>query len=200
MFKKLIAGFGCAALAFGSFANAQEVETKTVESAKATVEKVAVNEVTLDEEGKLLGNVFTDVDGEKTPLTAKVTVTSNGVVVDSVEADEDGVFAFANLAPGVYQMYGSADGYFGGQSVSVAPYSGGGCATCDLGLSSDVSYDSYASAPASCGGGCGGCGGGGLGGRLGGGGGGLLSRRFIKFAAIGGIVTAIATSDSSPDN
>lgn len=191
-------------------ANASEAVSET--------EKVSATAVSLDQEGNLVGIAFVNGE-EKTPIgEAKVTIANaDGVVVDSVTADEDGSFAFTSIAPGTYNMYGTAANYVGAQTYDVLPYSSGGCSSCDLGMTTYApqSYDTFASAPcsscaparvSSCGGGCGGgglFGGGGFGGGgglLGGGGGGLLGgSRFLRFAAIGGVV-AIATSDSSPDN
>ena len=197
---------------------AKDVVTKTVEAAAVEslgeAEKASATSVSLDNEGNLLGKAF--VAGEETPLEAKVTIAnSEGVVVDSVVAQEDGSFAFTNVAPGSYNMYGATSSYIGAQTYDVVPYSGGtGCSSCDLGLTSysEPVYETYASAPCgSCSAapspcGCGGGGGGGLlgggGGLLGGGGGGLFSNRLVRLGAIGGIV-AIATSgdddDASPD-
>jgi hypothetical protein len=150
--------------------------------------------------GPVTGSVFAKADGEKTPLpTAKLTLSQDGVVIQSVEADEKGTFSFASVEPGTYQMFGSSGEYFGGSDVIVGS---GGVANYDMGLSQGVAYDSYAAAPASsCGGGCaGGCGGGG-GFLRGGRGGGLLRSRFGRLALIGGVV-AIATGgedEASPD-
>ncbi len=199
---------------------AQETETAPAEKAVVTAAKKIVKEVSdvkVDKEGKLVGKAFAEVDGEEKPLEAKVTLSSNGVIVDSVDASEDGSFAFTNVEPGVYQMFGSADGFIGGSTYDVQPFSTGGCSSCNLGLQADtsVAYDTFSAAPCgSCGGGCGGCGGGigsrfggggiggGGGGLFGGGGGGLFGgSRLLRLGAIGGIV-AIATTnndDASPD-
>lgn len=195
---------------------AQETETVSAEKTAVTAAAKIVKEVSdvkVDEEGKLVGKAFAKVDGEEKPLEAKVTLSSNGVIVDSVDASEDGSFAFTNVEPGVYQMFGSADGFIGGSTYDVQPFSAGGCSSCNLGLQADtsVAYDTFSAAPCgSCGGGCGGCGGGlrgrfgggGIGGGGIGGGGGLFGgSRLLRLGAIGGIV-AIATTnndDASPD-
>jgi len=190
MFRSKLLPFVCCALFACTTSYVQAQETELTENVASKADTSA----TLNEDGTLAGNVFATVDGEQIPLEAKVTVANaEGVVIDTIESKEDGSFSFASLEPGVYQMYGSADSYYGGQSVDVMPYSGGGaCQTCNLGLDSSAGYDSYAAAPAAA---CGGCGGGGFGG-----GGGILgNRRFLRLALIGGVV-AIATSDSSPDN
>lgn len=201
MFRTLLAAFCVTVFSFSS-ASAQSTEG-----------------ISLDANGQLVGKAL--VTGEETPVEAKVTIAKDGVVLDTVQAKEDGSFSFANLEPGTYNMYGSAANFVGAQTVDVLPYSGGGCSSCSLGMNSysSASYDTYASAPVSacsscspCGG-CGGRGGlfggrllggggfggglGGGGGLLGGGGGGLFSSRLFRLGAIGGVV-AIATS--SPDN
>lgn len=190
----------------------KDVVAETVEAVAsdslAKAEKSSVTAVSLDEEGNLLGNTF--VAGEKTPLEAKVTLAnSEGVVVDTVVAQEDGSFAFTSITPGSYNMYGSAASYVGAQTYDVVPFASGssGCSSCDLGLSQQQPvYETFAAAPCSscsaapspCG--CGG-GGGGLFSGGGGGAGGLFSNRLVRLGAIGGIV-AIAVSDdddASPD-
>jgi hypothetical protein len=186
--SKMLSVVFCALIASTTFVTAQEAPQNESQVKKADTT------ATLNEDGTLAGSVFATVDGEKQPLEAKITVaTADGVVIDTIESKEDGSFSFASLEPGVYQMYGSADSYYGGQSVDVMPYSGAGtCQSCNLGLESSVAYDSYSAAPVAA---CGGCGGGG---GFGGGGGILGNRRFLRLALIGGVV-AIATSDSSPD-
>ncbi len=175
--------------------------------------------VSLQEDGSLTGKAFVAETAEAA-ADAKMTLTQEGEVISTVNADEQGNFAFQNIEPGSYEVLGAADPYVGQASYDVAPYATGGCSSCSMGLASEpaeVTYSSCGSAPAQafssspCGGGCGscggGCGGGGLfggggGGLLGGGGGGLFSSPLVRLGAIGGIV-AIATSDdddASPDN
>ena len=174
---------------------------------------VASNAVQATEAGELVGNVFAKNNGEATPVEAKLTLSADGVVVDSTVASEDGAFSFPNVEPGAYQLYGASDGYVGGQTVDVQPYAtSGGCSSCSLGLQSEpqgVVYDAPATACSSCAaaspcggglGGGGGFGGGGGGGLLGGGNG----RRLLALGAVGGII-AVAVSDdddddASPDN
>jgi len=221
MSRSILNAFLCLAL-FASPAFAQEtaVEKETVTAKKA------ITQVALNEEGQLVGSAF--VAGEETPLKAKMTLaTQDGVVIDTVEAKEDGSFAFASVAPGTYNMYGSSANYVAAQTFDVLPAGGGGCSACSVGMTSysPTVYESYASAPVSSCGTCGGCGcgggglfgGGGIGGRLGGrlgggfggggggllggGGGGLLGGAggLARLGLIGGVV-AIATSgdDASP--
>ena len=171
-----IAMLAVATLAFTGSTFAQEAESPKTE--KETVKKIA-----LTEDGKLTGKVFVTVEGEVKPVEARVVLAKDGVVVDSVQTDEEGLFAFANMAPGTYQMYGASDGFFGGDTVSVGPV---GAPSYDMGLASAPVYDSFSMAPASGGGGFGG---GGLAG----------NRRLLRLGLIGGII-AIAVSDASPED
>ncbi len=190
---------------FSNVSTAQELATTPSIEIKTAEEATVLQKVALEEDGKLVGKVFAVVDGEKTPKNAKMTLTVDGVVVDVVEADESGNFAFASVEPGTYQMYGASDGYVGGGSVNVMPYSSAGCTDCNVGMnsySSDVAYDSYGAAPvdsfgsSTCGGGygAGSCGGGGCGGS-----GGRL-RKGLLFAGIGlGIVGIAGGFDGNDD-
>ena len=167
----------------------------------APTEKVVPVEnvkVMLTAEGELEGVALL---GDKTPIAnAKISLAAKGKVIDSVKTDEKGHFSFTNVAPGAYQMLGSADGFVGSQSYDVAPFSAASsCPTCSLGMnavSSEVVYDSYSQAPlGSFSSSCGGGGGGGIGG------GRILGSRLGRLGLIGGIV-AIAVSgdnDASPD-
>lgn len=201
-FKKTFTTLSCVAALFCSQVEAQEVETSTAPKVEVGIETDV--KVANTQDGVLRGNVFKEENGEKTPVSAKMTLTSEGVVVDSVEADEEGSFAFEGIEPGSYQLLGSADGYVGGQAYDVQPYAGaaGGCSSCSLGLQSyEAPYTpAVYQAPASaCGSACGGCAGGGGGGLLGGGGGLLNGRRLLALGAAGGII-AIATSDDDDDD
>lgn len=193
--KKLL--LVCAALAFAaSPALAQETkvqETETTAALKAPV----VQKVEATKDGKLVGKVFTEVDGKKQPIDAKITLSSDGKVLESVMA-ENGVFSFSNATPGAYTITGSAVGFTGGQAFEVAPYSSGGMSSVDLGLQSvdtgcgsSVVYDAPVAASS-----CGSCGGGG--GGFGGGGGIGGSRRLLRLGLIGGVV-AIAVSGDDDD-
>lgn len=178
-------------------------ETATVAAATETAAAVpAVPQIANTQNGVLKGKVFTEENGVQNPINAKVTLSSDGVVLDSVEADDNGEFAFEGIEPGSYQLLGSADGYVGGQAYDVQPYTTGavgGCSTCNLGLQSVQSpvTETVYQAPASA---CGCSGGGGGGGGLAGGGGGLLNgRRLLALGAAGGII-AIAVSDDDDDD
>ena len=197
-----VAGLFCSTGLAQEATDAQDTQTieatTTVEATVETADVEAKTEaVTLDADGNLVGKVFVDADGVQKPLPAKVTlVKEDGAVVETVTADEDGVFAFQGVDPGAYEMFGASDGYVGQASYDVGSYTSSGCSSCDLGLQSSdaVSYDQYASAPASacgCGGGAGG--GGGIGG-----GGFLANRGLLKLGLIGGII-GVAVSDDDDD-
>lgn len=203
-FTQTFALIGCVA-AFGSTACvAQEAATTAaavVEAVSETVENVATAKIANTENGVLKGKVFTDQDGVQNPINAKVTLSSDGVVLDSVDANDDGSFAFEGIEPGSYQLLGSADGYVGGQAYDVQPFvadSVGGCSACSLGLQSvETPYtEAVYQAPASA---CGCSGSGGGGGGIAGGGGLLNGRRLLALGAAGGII-AIAVSDDDDDD
>ena len=123
----------CAALAFAAAPTfAQEASEKTEVAKVATTP--AVEKIEVNKDGSLTGNVFATVEDKNQPVDAKVTLSSEGVVIEAVQA-EDGVFSFANVAPGAYTLTGSAAGFTGGQVFDVAPHAGG-CSTCNLGLQS----------------------------------------------------------------
>ena len=163
--------------------------------------------VNLQEDGSLAGKVFVAETSEKA-ADAKMTLTQEGQVISTVNADEQGNFSFQNIEPGAYELLGASDPFVGQSSYEVAPYSNGGCSSCSMGLvaqPAEVTYESCGASPAQsfsaspCGG-CSSCGGGGGGGGFfsGGGRGGLLGSPLFRLGAIGGIV-AIAVSDDDDD-
>ena len=183
---------------------AQEATDQKIEVAKAEVAKVAapaVEKIEVNQDGSLSGKVFATINNEEKSVDAKVTLSSEGVVIDAVQS-ENGVFSFANIAPGSYTLTGSAAGFAGGQAYEVAPYAGTGCSSCNLGLESTNNlvhqsspvYDAPASACGSCSG-SGFGGGGGIGGRGFGGGRGILRSRPLLAAGLIGGVVAIAVDD-----
>jgi len=196
---------------FAASAMAQEA---AVETTPAAVKKATENvKVMLTEDGTLEGNAVR-TDSKAVAANVKVTLSADGKVVDAVETDEKGNFSFANVAPGAYQMLGSADGMVGSAAYNVIGYDAGSSYDAyPLSMSpasSDFVYDSYASQPVSsfasgcntCGGGLGG---GSLGGRLGGGfgsrlggGGGLLSNPRIGLIGLVGLA-GLGGDDASPD-
>ena len=177
MLRLSFLALGCVC-AFACNLNAQEAKSPS---------DLAPASVTLTADGELVGNAVANVNGEAQPVEAKITITKDGVVIDSIFAEEDGSFAFPSVAPGVYNMYGSAANFAGGAAVTVLPSSAAPTAApLTLGLSSaaTASYAGFAQAtcgscapaPVSCGCSSCGCGGGGLiggGGGFGGGGFGL---------------------------
>ncbi|QEG22825.1 carboxypeptidase-like regulatory domain-containing protein [Mariniblastus fucicola] len=206
LIKKFAAVLMCCLFAAAATAQDAKIEAPAVASdAATTVVKKSVK-VMLNEEGALEGKAFLE-ESKEVAANVKVSLSANGKVIDAVETDEKGNFSFANVAPGAYQMLGSADGYVGTQSYNVVPYSspavGSPCSLGMCGASSNVVYDNYASAPvssfsSSCGS-CNTCGGGLGGGRLGGRlGGGLLSNGRIGLIGLAGLA-GLAGDDASPD-
>lgn len=221
--KKFAAVLACCLIAVPAMA--QEAAVKTAPAVKATTAvatapavattlKKEATQVMLTKERVLEGNAFR-TDSDKVAADVKVTLSADGKVIDSVKTDEKGNFSFANVAPGAYQILGSADGFVGSQNFDVvdfaSPAIGSPCSVGMCGASSDVIYDSFESAPVSsfsstcgacnacntCGGGLGGgrIGGGRLGGRLGGG---LLSNGRIGLIGLAGLA-GLAGDDASPD-
>lgn len=175
---------------------AQDTDLKTGSEKSPTV--------ALQEDGKLAGKVFKTIDGEKQAVIAKLTLSADGIVIDTVESDEEGNFSFANVAPGAYQMYGYSDGMVGGGLVSVVPFATQDTVDYNVGLSPYDGYDAYAGAPVqsfgdySCGAGYGS-------GSCGGGCGGVGRRRLLLAAGLGLGIVAIAggfdgEDDASPTN
>jgi len=168
--------------------------------------------VSVNQSGQLIGLATAIVGGQAVPVEASVSLVRDGVLISKIVAEEDGSFAFPNVAPGDYDMYGVASSYCGQQPFTVLPESN--CTTCHgscpLELSQGGScYRNLGGAPAASfssgslggvGGGFFGGGGGGLagggGGFAGGGGGGALAGRGLRLLGIGGIATAIAVGSS----
>ena len=224
LMKKFAAVAICCLIATVSTAQETKVEADAAVETAATAAKTsqvatpdAPQRVTvmLNKDGSLEGTTLNEAT-KKAVANSKVTLTAEGKVVDAVTTDESGTFAFANVAPGAYQVLGSADGFVGSTSYDVVPYAepaiGSPCSVGMCGASSDIVYDSYASEPVSsfstcnacsnpcntCGGGLGGgsFGGGRLGGRLGGG---LLSNPRIGLIGLAGLA-GLGGGDTSPTN
>ena len=222
LIKKFCAIAICFALSGSAFAQetpsedvavAAEAVIAPVETEDATAPAKAFDKTMLNEEGELVGKAVLEDSDDAPVADAKVSLTVDGKVIAETETAEDGTFSFASVAPGAYQVLGSADGgLIGSQSYDVVGYSDGAIASpCSLGMcggSSEVVYDEYASAPVSslntCGAcnSCNTCGGGvgaGGGGRLGGG---LLSGRrvgLIGLAGLAGLAGLDDNDDASPD-
>ena len=196
MLRLTFLALGCLCAFSACTVNAQEAESQS---------ELAPASVTLTADGELVGNAVASVNGEAQPVEAKITILKDGVVVDSIFAQEDGSFAFPSVAPGVYNMYGAAANFAGGAAVTVLPSSAPASAPLTLGLSSAATagYAGFAQAscgscapapaPVSCGcNTCNTCGGGGLfsggggGGLIGGGGGGLIGGGGGGFIGGGG--------------
>jgi len=221
LMKKFAAMAICCIVASVSVAQETKVETTAAANDATAVAAKAVTpdapqrvKVMLNKDGSLEGTALLN-ESKKAIADTKVTLTAEGKVVDSVQADENGTFAFANVAPGAYQVLGSADGFVGSSAYDVVSYGGdlGGCSSCSVGMASapsEVVYDSYASQPVSSFSSCNACSpcgntcGGGLGGgRLGGGlgsrlGGGLLSNGRVGLLGLVGLA-GLGGDDSSPD-
>lgn len=151
--------------------------------------------VTVNEQGELIGKATARVISKAMPVEANVTLSKNGVTLAQVVSNEDGSFSFPNIAPGDYNMYGSAGNFAGQRCFTVLP--GNGCCDCvnlRLGRYAEGDYLSYGCAPAtsfkaSVGGGIGGGSAIGGGGFAVGGGGGFAGGGFAGgsgFAAGGG--------------
>ena len=177
-----------------------------------------VVQVSLSENGTLVGHVFAMMEDEEAPIAGKVTLTAAGRTVSTLETDNTGNFSFRDVAPGQYKMIGVAGSYVGNKVIEVTPFDAAEEATEEeaytaVPLMVAPSYspqvlDTYGSAPIETfsGGGCTACGdsqpayvegysvGGGCstcggGGGFGGGGGGLLGPRpFRRLALIGGTI------------
>ena len=74
----------------------------------------------LSVDGTLIGYVKTSEANVVT--NAKVSLVSQGKVIDSVVSDDSGNFSFNNVNPGPYQIVGSSDGLVGAQTLHVGPY------------------------------------------------------------------------------
>lgn len=183
---------------------------------------------TLSADGQLTGNVITANADQITQVpNAKVSLVSQGKVIDSVTADATGNFSFANVHPGPYQLVGTAAGMLGSNALTVAPFAKSQPITPGRVMlqpsTPQVMYDSYSSAPvASLSSGCSSCntcaGGGSIGGGYGGGigsrlGGARLGGRLLGgsrggllstprgWLVAGGVAAGVAAiADSSPDN
>jgi len=74
----------------------------------------------LSVDGTLVGFVKTsDADAV---TNAKVSLVSQGKVIDTAVSDSTGNFSFSNVNPGPYQIVGSSDGLVGAQALHVGPY------------------------------------------------------------------------------
>lgn len=72
-------------------------------------------------EGKLAGQVFTNVGESKTLLSGKVTlIDSEGNTISTSEADGEGNFMFTDVEPGQYKAVGVAGDYAGETALVIS--------------------------------------------------------------------------------
>ena len=196
-------------------AEANEVSNDEAEESEEEEEEEEEDEgpvfVTVDEEGRLIGLATAIVTGDIVPIEANVSLVRDGVLLSKIVADEDGSFAFPNVGPGDYNMYGTASSYCGQQAFTVLPSDT--CTVCDDSLGLELvqggsCFRGFGGAPAgrfssgSTGGFFSGGGGGGFfsgGGGLAGGGGAAGGGSAFRLLAIGGIATAIAVGPADDD-
>jgi len=81
-----------------------------------------VVQVSLSEDGTLVGHVFAMMENEEAPIAGKVTLTSAGQTVSTLETDETGNFSFKDVQPGKYNMIGVAGSYVGNTVIEVTPF------------------------------------------------------------------------------
>jgi len=169
--------------------------------------------VSVNSDGELIGLATAIVSGQTVPIEANVSLVRDGVLISKIVAEEDGSFAFPNVAPGDYDMFGVASSYCGQQPFTVLPENN--CAVCQESVPLQLSqgggcYSGFSGAPAASfsSGGIGGGGGffsgggfaGGGGGGFVAGGGGAVTRSGLRLLGIGGIATAIAVGVSDGDD
>ena len=178
-------------------------------------------------EGTMTGFVFQNVQDQQKPVPAKVTLASAKEIVDSQITDENGMFSFANVEPGVYTVVGTASGMVGDQVVEVGTFEPTNASFTEMplevapGYDAGVVYDSYGDYPvetfahgqvvdsydgysygSTCGSSCGGssCGEGscgGGGGSCGGCGGGRFGR-LLPLVGLVGLVGLAGNDDPNP--
>ena len=205
----------------------EELDKETAELAPCEVtpgmtaeefEKIVPLSIGLNENGELVGTSYVRVNNTVQPVEANITIVKDGVLVTRLYSDEDGSFAFPNIEPGQYNMYGSASAYAVNQPFTLYQQGSSCSACCDcmnlkLSHASSANYSTLSSAPAtSFSGGfaapvsggfaapSGGAffGGGGGGGFFSGGGG--ASFNAGRLLRIGGIATAISLGVSGGDD
>ena len=198
----------------------EDAEEDDAETAEARNPPITV---TVNEQGELVGRTTAVVNGDLVPVEANVTLVSSGVLMSRIVADEDGSFAFPNVTPGEYNIYGCASSFCGQRPCTVVSghdqFETVGVeldqfSTCGCGGFASAPAASFSSGVASGGGGIASGGGGfasgagggggfasGGGGFAGGaGGGGLFARRGFRLLGVGGIATAIALGSSDDDD
>ena len=81
-----------------------------------------VVQVSLSENGALVGHVFAMMEDEEAPIAGKVTLTSEGQTVSTLQTDATGNFSFKDIQPGKYNMIGDAGSYVGNKVIEVTPF------------------------------------------------------------------------------
>lgn len=93
--------------------------------AEETNEATETIKVSISEDGKIQGQVFTMLDNEKAPLIGKVSLTAfDGESIATSDTDEDGNFAFQDVEPGTYKAIGVAGDYVGDAEIEVTESKG----------------------------------------------------------------------------
>lgn len=150
MYKKIMCSIVLCAL-FSLPTQAQEAQS-TESLAGNDAIRVSVKE------GKLPGQVFTNVGESKTLLSGKVTlIDAEGNTISTSEADGEGNFMFTDVEPGQYTAVGVAGDYAGettlvisAEGEAVAQSGNFQMVPLEVGpAASGAIYDSYGSLPAS---------------------------------------------------
>lgn len=116
-----------------------------------TNEAKEVIKVSISEDGKIKGQVFTMLDNQKAPLVGKVSLTADGLTLSTSDTDDEGNFAFEDVEPGTYNAIGVAGDFVGDQEIEVTEstgeYTAIPLAVAQTGTSGI--YNSYSTLPAS---------------------------------------------------
>lgn len=101
-----------------------EIELPTELVTEAAIPALATSSTAMiDELGTLHGFIYRVDGNQKLPVEAKVTLSKDGKVVESVMTDESGTFSIPNVEPGVYDMFAAADSFVGNQTYEVTGFS-----------------------------------------------------------------------------
>ena len=116
-----------------------------------TNEAKEVIKVSLSEDGKIKGQVYTMLDNQKAPLVGKVSLTADGKTLSTSDTDDEGNFAFEDVEPGTYNAIGVAGDFVGDQEIEVTESEGEYTAIPLAVAQSGTAgiYESYSSLPAS---------------------------------------------------
>ncbi len=182
--------------------------------------------IKLNEYGELVGQARASVSGNWLPVEANIAIVRDGILLNKIVAEEDGSFAFPDIAPGSYRVYGTASSFCGQRAVTVVSntcccdnncgktdcpgtdcQNSLCCGSVGLGLTQDsqgACYSGLGSAPAATFSEGVGFGGGfsasaPISGGFAGGAGAAGGVSGLRLLAVGGIVTAIAVGDGDDD-